>query len=97
MKDDPLNKAVCEHFKKAYKKTFEVLYSNKDHQQTALIKAFYDNLHLVNLYPLIDADFDIEIGNETWLKAIGNYKTYGRRQKISLPSFSTINSLFDPS
>jgi len=52
---------------------------------------------LVNLYPLIDADFDIEIGNETWLKAIGNYKTYGRRQKVSLPSFSTINALFDPS
>jgi len=52
---------------------------------------------LVNLYPLIDADFDIEIGNETWLKAIGNYKTYGRRQKVSIPSFSTINALFDPS
>jgi hypothetical protein len=61
-----------------------------------MIKAFYDNLHLVNLFPLIDADFDVEIGDDNWIKAIGKYKTYGRRQQVCIPSFSSINALFDP-
>jgi hypothetical protein len=40
---------------------------------------FYDNLHLVNLYPLFDTDFEVELGSEAWKKAIGNYQNFGCR------------------
>ncbi len=79
IKDDPLNSALCGHFKKAFAETLAKMTPAIKQKPTSLLKAFYENLHLVNLYPLIDTDFDIEIGNETWIKAIGNYKTYGRR------------------
>jgi hypothetical protein len=28
----------------------------------SFLKAFYDNLHLVNLFPLLDNDIDVEEG-----------------------------------
>lgn len=65
-------------------------------RSTYLIKAFYDNLHLVNLFTLLEADFEVEIGSEAWKKAIGNYQNYGLRQEIAIPSFNLINAMFNP-
>lgn len=44
---------------------------------TALLKAFYDNLNLVNLFPLLESNFDVEVGGDNWKKIIGNYKIFG--------------------
>ena len=63
---------------------------------TYLIKAFYDTLYLVNLFPLLESDFEVEIGSEAWKKAIANYQNYGVKQEIVIPSFSLINSMFNP-
>ena len=61
-----------------------------------LLKAFYENLHLVNLFPLFEVDFEIELGGEGWRKLIGKYKTYGKPQKTNIPSFKLLNTLFNP-
>ena len=55
-------------------------------------------MHLVNLYPLFDSNFDVELGGDGWKKLIGNYKTYGGSvtQKFNIPSFDLMNALFDP-
>jgi hypothetical protein len=63
---------------------------------TYLIKAFYDTLYLVNLFPLLESYFEVEIGSEAWKKAIGNYQNYGVRQEIFIPSFNLINAMFNP-
>ena len=63
---------------------------------TYLIKAFYDTLYLVNLFPLLESDFEVEIGSEAWKKAIGNYQNYSVRQEIAIPSFNLINAMFNP-
>ena len=60
------------------------------------MKAFYDNLHLVNLFPLFEVDFDVELGGEGWRKLIEKYKQYGKKQKINIPSFQLLNTLMDP-
>lgn len=63
---------------------------------TALLKAFYDNLNLVNLFPLLESNFDVEVGGDNWKKIIGNYKIFGSQQKVNIPSFDMLNQLFDP-
>ena len=63
---------------------------------TALLKAFYDNLNLVHLFPLLESDFDVELGGDNWKTLIGNYKVFGSPQRVNIPSFDIINQLFDP-
>jgi len=63
---------------------------------TYLIKAFYDNMNLVNLFPLLESELQVEIGSEAWKKAVRNYHNYGVRQEVSIPSFDLINAMFDP-
>ena len=63
---------------------------------TSFLKAFYDNLHLVNLFPLLDNEIDVELGGDAWKKLIFNYKIYGKSQKVNIPSFEIMNTLFDP-
>lgn len=44
-----------------------------------MLKSFYENLHLTNLYPLFMPDFSVELGGENWQKMIGMYRTYGKK------------------
>lgn len=70
--------------------------SEEKERPTYLVKAFYDTLYLVNLFPLLESDFEVEIGSEAWKKAIRNYKNYGVRQQIVIPSFNLMNAMFNP-
>ena len=64
---------------------------------TYLLKAFYENLNLAQLFPLLESDFDLELGSDGWKQMIGVYKNFGKAQKVSIPSFDALNRLFDPS
>eukprot|EP00349_Pseudokeronopsis_sp_Brazil_P004992 CAMPEP_0202962196 /NCGR_PEP_ID=MMETSP1396-20130829/6293_1 /ASSEMBLY_ACC=CAM_ASM_000872 /TAXON_ID= /ORGANISM="Pseudokeronopsis sp., Strain Brazil" /LENGTH=111 /DNA_ID=CAMNT_0049682597 /DNA_START=320 /DNA_END=655 /DNA_ORIENTATION=- len=74
------------------KKTFYV-----SEKATGALRAFYENLHLVNLFPLFTPDLEVEVGTESWKNIVVRYRMYGKaRQRTSVPSFATLNQLFDP-
>lgn len=94
--ENALNSNLCSRFKKALHSTCASLTPAEKEKPTSLLKAFYDNLHLVSLFPLFENDFDIEIGGDNWKKLIGNYKTFGNTQKVTIPPFEMLSTLFDP-
>eukprot|EP00347_Sterkiella_histriomuscorum_P018107 403346761 len=92
IKDDSLNKNLCQRFQKALQNSL----LKQKARPTALLKAFYENLHLTNLFPLFQSDLELESSEENWGRMVGKYRTYGLPQKTSIPSFKTLNVLFDP-
>ncbi len=96
IKDDHLNKALCEQYQKLFKEACSNLKDTDKGRPTSMLKAFYECLNLINLYPLLEPQFDVEIGNEAWKKAIGKYQNYGMKQEVAIPSFDMLNALFDP-
>lgn len=77
LEDDPLNRALSIRFKKSILATIQGLTPQQRAKPTSLLKAFYDNLNLVNLFPLLENDFSVELGGDNWKKLIGNYMNFG--------------------
>ncbi|TNV78592.1 hypothetical protein FGO68_gene13950 [Halteria grandinella] len=96
LKDDKLNHSLTLRYQKSLMTTIQSLTPQQRQKPTFLIKAFYDNLNLVNLFPLLENDFDVELGGDNWRKFIGSYKTFATPQKVIVPSFEVLNRLFDP-
>ena len=91
-----MNKELCGKFKQSFTEQIQRMSKEEKDKPTALVKAFYDNLNLVNLFPLLESDFDVELGGDNWKEMIGKYKLFGSPQRLNIPSFDLLNSLFDP-